>query len=175
MARRHTDSHLSTDAIIHKVEERLRLDFGYVVDITGFSDLKMELQQVPDYDVEALKQCNNSVLMWIPYVQDLCSLIYLSLDRYKNVLDIYEYLESISVKDSEQFYRLAPKYKIERGLIEDMLSVLEAKKNQYVELTQHLKILYSRLDAYRKFLDENYHRTLRLIYSAEQRSFNVAF
>ena len=161
--------------LIDKANPKLKRDFGFCISIEGFDDLQGELGSVLDFDLDELIDLNKSSMLWAVYLSDIIGHLNVSIERYKNMLDIYEYLDSISVKDPDEFQINAPKYKIDSRNIPIAIQIVTERKNDLTAFVKILKVLATSLDAYKDYASANYYKTSSLIASSRCRAYNNAF
>lgn len=161
--------------LIDKVNQKLQKDFGFQISIEGFDDLQGELGSVLDFDLDELIDLNKSSMLWSLYLSDIVGCLNIAIEQYKNMMDIYEYLDSISVKNPDEFQMNAPKYKIDSRNLPIAIQVVAERKKELTTLVKLLKILATSLDAYKDYASANYYKTAALIASSRCRSYNTAF
>ena len=161
--------------LIDRINPKLQKDFGFRISVEGFDDLQGDLNSVLDFDLDELRDLNKSVTLWASYLTDLIGYLEIAIGQYKNMLHIYDHLDSIAIKDPDDFQRTAPKYKIDSRNVPMAIKTVEERKNELSAFVKCLKVLASSLAAYRDFMTASYYKTSALIVSSTSRAFNVAF
>ena len=165
----------STTKMILAVNDRIYRDFNIFVCLDGFGDFCDAVNRVIDSDPCELREINKASLLWYAYLSEMSGLIETYAGQYKNIADIYAYLDSIAVKDSDTFQLVAPKYKINTTNLPAAINVLAEKTRDIGELNKGVKILLSRLESYKKYALMSYYKTSALIQSSLKRERNAAF
>lgn len=161
--------------LIDQINPKLHRDFGFRISVEGFDDLQGELGSVLDFDLDELRDLNKSVTLWASHLTDTIGCLEIAIGQYKNMLDIYEHLDSIAIKDPDDFQRTAPKYKIDSRNIPIAIKTVAERKGELSGFVKRLKVLASALEACRDYMTANYYKTAALIASSTSRAFNTAF
>ena len=161
--------------ITTRINNQLQRDFGITVNLEGLDDIREEFDFILDYQIDELRELNKSCLLWATYLTDLHGVLFFYSDQYKNVRDIYEYLLSISVKDTDEFIEVAPKYKIDVTDIPYAIKILEDKVENLSLTIKDFKIMMSDIESYKKLMIANYYRSSKLIQNSTKREWNVSF
>ncbi len=165
----------SLNRVIDIVNARIGPDFHYTIDINGFDEFLFNTNDLSDVDIDTLRTINKASSEWHSYIVNLTSLLAMSLDRYSNMVDIYNYLTSISVKNVDLFQLSAPKYKIDATNVPYAIKIVEQKTKEYSLLVKNIKILIGKLESYDAYSVSIYFKTSGLIRSIERRQRNYAF
>jgi hypothetical protein len=166
---------ITNENLITRINNKIKNDFGITITLEGLDEIRDEFNFVLDYQIDELKELNKSCLLWITYLTDLNGILFFYSDQYKNVRDIYEYLVSISVKATDEFIAVAPKYKIDVTDIPYAIKFLEDKIENLSQTIKDFKIMMSNIESYKKFMIANYYRSLKLIQQSTKREWNVSF
>ena len=165
----------SLNRIIDAINVKIGPDFKYTINITGLDEFLINTNDLMDVDEDSLRNVNKASSEWHSYITNLIALLEMSLDRYNNMLDIYKYLESISVKHVDLFQLSAPKYKIDATNVPYAIKIVEQKNKEYSLLVKQIKILIGKLESYDAYSVAIYFKTSGLIRSIERRQRNYAF
>lgn len=160
---------------IDAINTKLGPDFKYTIDLRFLDEFFANTNDLMDVDEDSLRNVNKASSEWHSYLENLIALLQMSLDRYNNMLDIYKYLESISVKQVDLFQLSAPKYKIDATNVPYAIKIVEQKNKEYSLLTKQIKILIGKLESYNAYSIAIYFKTSGLIRSLERRQRNYAF
>lgn len=157
---------------IEQINNRLSSQYGVTINLGEVDAFMDDLRMVLDNDFDTLYELNHACSYWVVYLQDIMSLLSLYLDQFVNVLDVYNYLDSISTLDPDQFDIIAPKYKINTRNRPIAIKELESKMEDTNDYIKSLKLLISKIDSYIEFITANYYRTSKLMYSTTSRLIN---
>ena len=163
------------EKLLSEINPKIFQSFGMQVNLNGFDSLINDLETVLDNDVSSLQDLSKCIINWNTYIADQIGLVSIILEQYKNVGDVYDYLDSISIKDPDEFLTLAPKYKILANDVPSAIKVLEAKKSDLDRFIKLLKVILAKLISYDKYLNGNYYKVSGLIRSAQKRERNISF
>lgn len=161
-------------SLLPAVNQKLNRDFGYTVDIGELNGELSALDEVLDFDVENLLNAAKESILWKTYTADVRAILEIALGKYKNVLDVYEYLDSISVKDPDLFSRTAPKYKIDTRNLPLAIKELQAKKEELGYYVKAIRMIIADCSSVEDYLNAIHHKCNALVLSAERRAFNSA-
>jgi hypothetical protein len=84
-------------------------------------------------------------------------------------------LDSISIKNSEQFQLEAPKYKIPSDDLSAAIVLLKQKTDENLVIVKNFKTFLSYIESYIKFTKAVYYKTSAMIRQSEFRKINVSF
>lgn len=163
----------SFNALVDSTKDKLENNFNFSINIDGFDKLAEELDLVLDVDYDSLRQLNKETLFWYEYLSDLESMTEIYLDRFKNTLEIYTYLQFLTKKDKNEFLRLAPKYKISTRVFDDAVMELTKRKSDMELFVRNLKNIVKFLESYKRYTLFHYFRTSRLIRTSFKRFKNA--
>lgn len=165
-----------TERLLSKISEKTKRDFGYEIGIFGFENLYNNLvDEALEYDIDLMRELNKDTLMWHNYFTDIIGLLTKAGEQYKNVSDIYTYLLSISVTDSDLFAITAPKYKIDTTNIPYAIKEIEQKQTDVSAVVKKFKLAISKLTSYDKFVVGEYYKTSRIIRASIKNERNISF
>jgi hypothetical protein len=166
----------NTNLLISNINSKLLTDFKYSLDISGFDDLVEQLfDETIEYDADLLRELNKSVIIWGAYFNDILSLLHISIEQYKNVQDIYDYLVDIAITNVDEFQLVAPKYKIDTRNLPLAIKEAEQKNSDSKEYVKKIKTIILRFESYEELMRSGYYKTSRLLRHIESRSRNISF
>lgn len=161
-------------SLLPAVNQKLRRDFGYTVEIGELHKELGLLDEVLDFDIDNLLRAAKETIIWRTFVADVKGVLEVALGKYKNVLDVYEYLDSISVKDPEVFAISAPKYKIDTRNLPMAIKELQAKSDELGYYVKAIRMILADLESVEDYLRAIHHKCSSLVLGAERRSYNNA-
>lgn len=163
------------NCIIDAVNTKIIVDFKYAINISGLDVFIYNTNELTDVDIDELRMINKAASEWHSYLSHLIAVLNMSLDKYCNMLDVYKYLDSISVKQPELFQLSAPKYKIDATNLPYAIKIVESKNKEYSLLIKQIKLLIGKLESYSAYSSAIYFKTSGLMRSIERRKRNYAF
>ena len=149
--------------------------YNMEIDLNNFVGYKCEVDDMMDNDVDNMRYLNKASVLWTSYLTDLYGISFSIYDSYKNVHDIYVYLDSISIKNSDQFQLEAPKYKIRSDDLSAAIIMLKQKTDENNDILKKFKSFLSYIEAYIKFTKAVYYKTSSMIRQSEFRKINASF
>lgn len=170
-----TSNITNTCSVISILNEKLLLDFGYTLSLNSFDEFYTFCINVTDVDIDSSRFVVKASLQWIPYLTDLVGLIDMAIDQYKNVLEIYEYLDHIAIKKVDEFLIVGPKYKINTNDIPYAIKELEQKTADVQLIIKSLKIVKSRIESYINFVIAKYYKASQIVRTSQKREKNISF
>ena len=160
--------------LLPPINRKLQNDFGYTINLDGLDEYRNILSDLLDLDLEALLNAAKETMIWRSYLVDATGLLDIAIGKYQNVLDIYEYLDSVSIKDPDEFALAAPKYKIDSRNLPVAIKEVQAKKEEVVRFVKAIKMLRSDLDSVANYMLAMHYRCSALIISSDRRMSNAA-
>ena len=170
-----TSNITNTCNIISILNEKLLLDFGYTLNLNAFDEFYMFCMNATDVDVDSSRFIVKASSQWSAYLTDLVGLIDMALDQYKNVFEIYEYLDHIAIKKVDEFLIVGPKYKINTNDIPYAIKELEQKTADVQLIIKSLKIVKSRIESYINFSIARHYKASQLVRTSQKRERNISF
>lgn len=155
--------------LIKATEDKLYKNFNFKINIDGLNDLFKEIDKVLEIDNDNLYRINKEILIWYSYISEIHALIEIYIDRFKNTLDVYSYLDALSKEDINEFSLIAPKYKINTRDTVAAVIELNQRKEEMNIFIKNLKGLNKVLLSYKNFLKSHYFKTNRLMIQNENK------
>lgn len=149
--------------LISAIEDKLASNYGIILSLDGLDEMSKELEHTQENDYDTLRILNKETLYWSNYLIDMQSMLSIYLDRYKNIYDIYNYLQKLTKSDKSEFLKIAPKYKISTRDTETAILELANKKSEIEIFIKNLEALIKMLLSYSRYMTFHYYRTARLI------------
>ena len=157
------------------LNEKLLLDFGYELSLQDFNEFYKFCIITTDVDVDSMRHIVKVSTMWESQLVDMVGLIDMALDQYKNVVEIYEYLDNIAIKKVDEFIKVGPKYHIDTNDIPYAIKDIEQKTKDVELIIKSLKIVKARLESYIKFTTNSYYKASNVVRNSHKREKNISF
>lgn len=161
--------------LVDKLNPIFKSQYNIEIDLNTFVDYKCAVDDMMDNDIDTIRGINKASSMWTSYFVDIYGVAFLICDAYKNVRDIYAYLDSISIKNSDQFQIEAPKYKIPSDDISSAIIRLKQKTDEVTNTIKDFKLFLSYIEGYIKLTKAVYYKTSAMIRQHEFRLINASF
>ena len=165
----------NTVAVIDILNEKLLLDFGYELSLRDFDEFYKFCIISTDVDIDSMRHIIKVSTMWETQLIDMVGLIDMAIDQYKNVVEIYEYLDKIAIKNVDEFIKVGPKYRIDTNDIPYAIKDIEQKTKDVQLIIKSLKIVKSRLESYIKFTTNSYYKASNIVRNSQKREKNISF
>lgn len=161
--------------LIAATEDKLLKNFNFSLNLDGIDDVFKEIDKILEFDIENLQKLNKKILMWYSYLSEVQPLIEFFIDRFKNTIDVYDYLDFLSREDISLFSSIAPKYKINtRDTVSAMIELGE-KRTEMTIYVRNLKAMNKILLSYINFFKSHHYKTNQLINKNGNRLIRAGF
>jgi hypothetical protein len=161
--------------LVDKLNPLFKSQYNIEIDLNAIVDYKCAVDEMMDNDIDSIRAINKASSMWTSYLSDIYGIAFLICDSYKNVRDVYSYLDSISIKNSEQFQLEAPKYKIPSDDLSSAIIILKQKTDDVTNIIKDFKSFLSYIEGYMKLTQAVYYKTSKMIRQNEFRVINTSF
>lgn len=170
-----TSNITNTCSLLSILNEKLIIDFGYEININSFNEFYNYCMSSSDIDIDSMRFIVKASLSWMQNLTDTIGLIDIAIDQYKNVLDIYDYLDNIAINNVDEFLIVGPKYKINTTNSVYAIKELEEKTSEIQMVIKSLKIAKSRIESYINFATSKYYKASQLVRTSQKREKNILF
>lgn len=165
---------ISIATLLPPINRRLRTDFRYEINLEGLEEYREHLSELMDLDVDSLMSAAKGTMLWKIHLVDSISVLDVAIGQYQNVLDIYTYLDSVAIKDPDEFALNAPKYKIDSRDLPLAIKIVQAKTDETAKFVKALKMLRAELDACADYMLAKHFKCVALVIGSERRMSNAS-